>query len=163
MICCSLVFFLLEHDAEKCLIRATISGQLKIAFSAVFSLNHRAPQNRCGNFQESCSLCPIEQETQSFQHYFHDFVNFPITCLDTSFYRPWYNMQAATTYLSKFWFIIFFPCCNEFSEHFPVCIRAIHWKLVHICFWNGLQYLLFINTNFLGLLDTWTGNQNTLF
>ena len=63
-----LLFFglLLEHDAEKCLIRATISGQPKIAFSEVSSLTHRAPQNRCGNFQESCSLgiCLFEQENQ---------------------------------------------------------------------------------------------------
>ena len=50
-----LLFFglLLGHNAKKCLIRATISGQTKIAFSSVSSFStHRVPQNLCGNLTE---------------------------------------------------------------------------------------------------------------
>ena len=71
-------------------------------------------------------IYPFKQRVRkNFPHCFHDFINFPITCIDTSIQRPRYNMQAATTYVYKFWLIIFFHCCNECFEHYLVCIRVI--------------------------------------
>ena len=77
---------LLGHNA-KCLVRATISGQTKITFSALSSFStHRVPENRCDNFPEMLLLMyvPLSMRVKkNFPHSFDDFINFPITCIDT--------------------------------------------------------------------------------
>ena len=85
-----LLFFglLLGHNAKKCLVRATISGQTKITFSALSSFStHHVPENRCDNFPEMLLLryVPLSRRVKkNFPHSFYDFINFPITCIDTS-------------------------------------------------------------------------------
>ena len=88
-----LLFFalLLGQNIKSATIRATISGHTKIAFSAASSFStHCVPQNRCGNFSGMLLFRYVlssRRVRKNFSHCFHDFINFPITCIDTSIKR----------------------------------------------------------------------------
>ena len=64
--------FLFGDNAMKCLIMATISGQVKIAFSAVSSFStHCVPQKRCGNFPEMLLFRSMSIRAGKSERIFH--------------------------------------------------------------------------------------------
>ena len=63
---------LLRHNGKKCLIRTTISGQTKIAFSPVSSFStNRGPQNRCASFPETLLFTCMSIRAGESERIFH--------------------------------------------------------------------------------------------